>query len=54
MIGKVALEAENKGLFEEAVKLYELAKVSTLVHELYPWEAAAAVCFEPFFHLVCI
>lgn len=28
IISKVALEAENKGLFEEAVKLYELAKVS--------------------------
>ncbi|TMS05814.1 Nuclear pore complex protein Nup93 [Larimichthys crocea] len=27
IISKVALEAENKGLFEEAVKLYELAKV---------------------------
>ena len=27
----MALEAENKGLFEEAVKLYELAKVSTPV-----------------------
>uniref|UniRef100_A0A8C5B6E0 Nuclear pore complex protein Nup93 n=1 Tax=Gadus morhua TaxID=8049 RepID=A0A8C5B6E0_GADMO len=26
IISKVALEAENKGLFEEAVKLYELAK----------------------------
>uniref|UniRef100_A0A665TNK9 Nuclear pore complex protein Nup93 n=1 Tax=Echeneis naucrates TaxID=173247 RepID=A0A665TNK9_ECHNA len=30
IISKVALEAENKGLFEEAVRLYELAKVSTL------------------------
>lgn len=29
IISKVALEAENKGLFEEAVKLYELAKVRT-------------------------
>lgn len=29
IISKVALEAENKGLFEEAVKLYELAKVSS-------------------------
>ncbi|MEQ2186264.1 hypothetical protein GOODEAATRI_026892 [Goodea atripinnis] len=28
IISKVALEAENKGLFEEAVRLYELAKVS--------------------------
>lgn len=28
IITKVALEAENKGLFEEAVRLYELAKVS--------------------------
>lgn len=28
IITKVASEAENKGLFEEAVKLYELAKVS--------------------------
>uniref|UniRef100_A0A665TEG3 Nuclear pore complex protein Nup93 n=1 Tax=Echeneis naucrates TaxID=173247 RepID=A0A665TEG3_ECHNA len=27
IISKVALEAENKGLFEEAVRLYELAKV---------------------------
>lgn len=27
IITKVASEAENKGLFEEAVKLYELAKV---------------------------
>jgi len=27
IISKVALEAENKGLFEEAVKLNELAKV---------------------------
>lgn len=26
----MALEAENKGLFEEAVRLYELAKVSSL------------------------
>lgn len=24
----MALEAENKGMFEEAVRLYELAKVS--------------------------
>lgn len=28
IITKVASEAENKGLFEEAVKLYELGKVS--------------------------
>lgn len=28
IIAKVASEAENKGLFEEAVKLYELGKVS--------------------------
>lgn len=28
IITKVASEAENKGLFEEAVRLYELAKVS--------------------------
>uniref|UniRef100_A0A8C3GB87 Nuclear pore complex protein Nup93 n=1 Tax=Cyclopterus lumpus TaxID=8103 RepID=A0A8C3GB87_CYCLU len=34
IIGKVALEAENKGLFEEAVKLYELAKKSDKVLEL--------------------
>ena len=31
IISKVALEAENKGLFEEAVRLYELAKVSTVI-----------------------
>lgn len=30
IISKVALEAENKGLFEEAVRLYELAKVRGL------------------------
>lgn len=30
IITKVASEAENKGLFEEAVKLYELAKVNML------------------------
>uniref|UniRef100_A0A3P8PJ26 Nuclear pore complex protein Nup93 n=1 Tax=Astatotilapia calliptera TaxID=8154 RepID=A0A3P8PJ26_ASTCA len=34
IISKVALEAENKGLFEEAVKLYELAKNSDKVLEL--------------------
>lgn len=31
IITKVASEAENKGLFEEAVKLYELAKVREAV-----------------------
>jgi len=36
IISKVALEAENKGLFEEAVRLYELAKVSS------PWD----LCFR--------
>uniref|UniRef100_A0A6Q2XYN6 Nuclear pore complex protein Nup93 n=1 Tax=Esox lucius TaxID=8010 RepID=A0A6Q2XYN6_ESOLU len=34
IITKVALEAENKGLFEEAVKLYELAKNPDKVLEL--------------------
>ncbi|KAI3371614.1 hypothetical protein L3Q82_024177 [Scortum barcoo] len=34
IISKVALEAENKGLFEEAVKLYELAKNPDKVLEL--------------------
>ncbi|KAM4619080.1 LOW QUALITY PROTEIN: nuclear pore complex protein Nup93 [Polymixia lowei] len=34
IICKVALEAENKGLFEEAVKLYELAKNPDKVLEL--------------------
>ncbi|KAJ0069582.1 hypothetical protein NL108_010406, partial [Boleophthalmus pectinirostris] len=34
IISKVALEAENKGLFEEAVKLYELARNSDKVLEL--------------------
>lgn len=36
IITKVASEAENKGLFEEAVKLYELGKVSeTMTQELH-------------------
>uniref|UniRef100_A0AAQ4PGR5 Nuclear pore complex protein Nup93 n=1 Tax=Gasterosteus aculeatus aculeatus TaxID=481459 RepID=A0AAQ4PGR5_GASAC len=34
IINKVALEAENKGLFEEAVKLFELAKNPDKVLEL--------------------
>ncbi|XP_005814359.1 nuclear pore complex protein Nup93 isoform X1 [Xiphophorus maculatus] len=34
IISKVALEAENKGLFEEAVRLYELAKNPDKVLEL--------------------
>ncbi|XP_015224134.1 nuclear pore complex protein Nup93 isoform X3 [Lepisosteus oculatus] len=34
IISRVALEAENKGLFEEAVKLYELAKNPDKVMEL--------------------
>ncbi|KAK7891154.1 hypothetical protein WMY93_023117 [Mugilogobius chulae] len=34
IISKVALEAENKGLFEEAVKLYDLARNSDKVLEL--------------------
>lgn len=34
IISKVALEAENKGLFEEAVKLYELTKNPDKVLEL--------------------
>uniref|UniRef100_A0A669DQN6 Nuclear pore complex protein Nup93 n=1 Tax=Oreochromis niloticus TaxID=8128 RepID=A0A669DQN6_ORENI len=34
IISRVALEAENKGLFEEAVKLYELAKNPDKVLEL--------------------
>ncbi|XP_056137865.1 nuclear pore complex protein Nup93 isoform X2 [Lampris incognitus] len=34
IISKVALEAENKGLFEEAVKLYDLAKNPDKVLEL--------------------
>ncbi|KAI4825861.1 hypothetical protein KUCAC02_021526 [Chaenocephalus aceratus] len=34
IISKVALEAENKGLFEEGVKLYELAKNPDKVLEL--------------------
>uniref|UniRef100_A0A8C4F4D2 Nuclear pore complex protein Nup93 n=1 Tax=Dicentrarchus labrax TaxID=13489 RepID=A0A8C4F4D2_DICLA len=34
IINKVAVEAENKGLFEEAVKLYELAKNPDKVLEL--------------------
>lgn len=36
IISKVALEAENKGLFEEAVRLYELAKVSGAYPPLTP------------------
>ena len=35
IITKVALEAENKGLFEEAVKLYELAKVRQQKKQLH-------------------
>ncbi|GAA6080851.1 nuclear pore complex protein Nup93, partial [Tachysurus ichikawai] len=36
IITKVASEAENKGLFEEAVKLYELGKVSeTMTQEVH-------------------
>lgn len=37
IINKVASEAENKGLFEEAVKLYELGKVSeSMTQDLRP------------------
>lgn len=39
IITKVASEAENKGLFEEAVKLYELAKVSeSMTQELHLYQ----------------
>lgn len=39
IIAKVASEAENKGLFEEAVKLYELGKVSeTMTQELHLYQ----------------
>lgn len=54
IITKVASEAENKGLFEEAVKLYELAKVSeTVTQKVHLYQHAVcirtsciAVCFS--------
>jgi hypothetical protein len=32
IIGQVAVDSERKGMFEDAIKLYDLAGVSYLLH----------------------
>lgn len=49
IISKVALEAENKGLFEEAVRLYELAKVGDPLPHSCPPSPRRYLCT----HILC-
>lgn len=55
IITKVASEAENKGLFEEAVKLYELGKVSeSMTQEWYLYQRVCKNKLHFYIFFVCL